>query len=159
MLQRPVISQPFEHVALDIVGPLPKEKGGARFIFTAACMATRWPEATPLRVITAKEVAEAVIQIFSMMGLPLQILTERGTQFTNRFMKQLIFSLGIHHLHTRAYHPQSNGVLERLHATFEAMLRKATALGLDWVRQLPFAIFAIRQAPNRSTGFSPFELV
>ena len=70
MIQRPVISQPFEQVVLDIVGPLPKAKGGARFFLTAACMVTRWPEATLLRVITAKEVAEAVIQIFSRMGLP-----------------------------------------------------------------------------------------
>ena len=75
--------------------------------------------------------AEVVIQIFSRMGLPLQILTDRGTQFTSGLMKQLTFIIGIHHLRTTAYHPQSNGMLERLHATLEAMLRKATALGLD----------------------------
>ena len=39
------------------------------------------------------------------------------------------------------------------------MLGKATALGLDWVKQLPFVVFVLRQTPNRSTGFSPFELV
>ena len=47
MVECPVISVPFEQVALDIVGPLPVGKGGARFILTAACMATRWPEAVP----------------------------------------------------------------------------------------------------------------
>ena len=67
--------------------------------------------------------------------------------------------LNIEHLRTTAYHPQSNGVFERLHATLKAMLGKATALGLDWVKQLPFVVFALRQAPNISTGFSPFELV
>jgi len=45
--------------------------------------------------------------------------------------KQLTIILGIEHLHTTAYHPQSNGVLERLHATLEAMLGKASAKGYD----------------------------
>ena len=158
-VERPVISQPFEQVALDIVGPLPKGKGGARFILTAVCMATHWPEAIALNSITAKSVAEAAIDIFSRMGLPLQILTDRGAQFTTSLSKQLTTVLNIEHLRTTAYHPQSNGVLEILHATLEAMLGKATALGLVWVKQLPFVVFALRQTPNRSTGFSPFELV
>ena len=159
MVERPVLSQPFEQIALDIVGPLRKGKGGARFILTAACMATRWPDAIALKSITAKSVAEAAIEIFSRMGLPYQILTDRGSQFTGGLAKQLTSLMGIEKLHTTAYHPQTNGVLECLHATLEAMLGKARALGLDWVQQIPFVLFALRQAPNRTTGFSPFELV
>ncbi len=49
MVERPVLSQSFEQIALDLVGPLPKGKGGARFILTAACMATRWSEAIALK--------------------------------------------------------------------------------------------------------------
>ena len=122
-------------------------------------MAIRRPKAVTLNSITAKSVAEAVIDVFSHMGLPLQILTDRGAQFTSSLSKQLTTVPNIEHLRTTAYHPQSNGVLERLHATLEAMLEKATAIGFDWVKQLPFVVFALRQAPNRSTGFSPFELV
>ena len=44
MVERPVISRPFEQIALDLVGPLPKAKGGARYILTTVCMATSWPE-------------------------------------------------------------------------------------------------------------------
>ncbi len=159
MVERPVLSQPFEQISLDLVGPLPKGKGGARFILTAACMATSWPEAIVLKSITAKSVAESVIDIFSRMGLPQQILTDRGTQFTGVLAKQLTSLMGIEKLHTTAYHPQTNGVLERLHATIEVILGKARALGLDWVGQIPFVSFALRQAPNRTTGFSQFELV
>ena len=122
-------------------------------------MAIRRPKAVTLNSITAKSVAETAIDVFSRMGLPLQILTDRGAQFTSSLSKQLTTVPNIEHLRTTAYHPQSNGVLERLHATLEAMLEKATALGFDWVKQLPFVVFALRQAPNRSTGFSPFELV
>ena len=128
-------------------------------MLTAVCTATHWPKAAALNSITAKSVAEAAIDIFSRMGLPLQILTDRGAQFTSSLSKQLTTVLNIEHLRTTAYHPQSNGILERLHATLEAMLGKATALGFDWVQQLPFVVFALRQAPNKSTGFSPFELV
>ncbi len=78
------------------------------------------------------------------MGLPQQILTDRGTQFTDALAKQLISLMGIKKLHTTAYHPQTNKVLERLHATLEAMLGKARALGLDWVGQIPFVLFALR---------------
>ena len=52
-----------------------------------------------------------------------------------------------------------NGVVERMHSTLGAMLNKAANQGLDWVGQVPFALFALRSAPNRDSGFSPFELV
>ena len=78
MVEHPVISQPFEQVALDIVDSLPKGKGGAQFILTAVCIATRWPKAVALNSITAKSVAETAIEVFSRMCLPLQILTDRG---------------------------------------------------------------------------------
>ena len=50
-------------------------------------------------------------------------------------------------------------MLERLHATLESILTRAHGKGLDWVKQLAFALFALRPAPSRSTGFSPYELV
>ncbi len=54
MTECPVISQPFEVIALDIVGPLPIGKGGMRFILTSCCMDTRWPDAVPLKTATAR---------------------------------------------------------------------------------------------------------
>ena len=129
MVERPVISRLFEQIALDKVGPLSKAKGGARYILTALCMATRWPEAVPLRNITAKAVAEAAVDIFSRMGLSLQILTDRGVQFMSDISIQLTTILGIEHMHTTAYHPQSNGVLEHLHAILEAMLPPKALIG------------------------------
>ena len=47
-VERPVLSEPFESVAIDIVGSLPKGKGGCRYLLTYICLATRWPEAVPL---------------------------------------------------------------------------------------------------------------
>ncbi len=45
MVERPVLTEPFENVALDIVGELPKAKGGFRYVLTYICMASKWPEA------------------------------------------------------------------------------------------------------------------
>ena len=105
-------------------------------------MATRWPEAVALRSITATAVAEAIVEIFGRMGLPYQVLTDQGAQFTGALANQNNL-LGTVHLKTAPYHPQSNGVLERAHSTIEAMLAKSKSQGLDWVRQLPFVLFAL----------------
>ena len=159
MIERQVITQPFETIAFDIVGPLPKGKGGANFILPELCMATRWPEAVALKSIMAKSIAEAMVGIFSRTSIPYQILTDRGTQFMEGLAKHLYEMLGIEHLRMSPYHPQSNGALERLHSTLEGILAKARISGLDWVTQLPFVLFALRQSPNRTTGFSPYELL
>ncbi len=64
MVPRPVINVPFESVALDIVGPLPKGKKGSWFLLTyVLCLASRWPEVVPLKGITAEKVAEALVEI------------------------------------------------------------------------------------------------
>ncbi len=74
-------------------------------------------------------------------------------------MRELCEYLGVDRMNTTAYHPQTNGCVERMHRTLEGMLTKAHQMGLDWAAQLPFALFALRQTPNRDTGLSPFELV
>ena len=159
MMERVVMSEPFETMAFDIVGPMPKGKGGYRFLLTAICMASRWPEAIPMRSITAKAVALGMIEMFSRTGIPLQLVTDQGAQFVGSVMSQLRASLSIEKIKTTPYHSEGNGVVERMHGTLGAMLTKAASEGLDWVGQVPFALFALRAAPNRDTLFSPFELI
>ena len=158
MMERPVLSEPFEVLAVDLVGPMPKGKGGCRFLLTAICMATRWPEAIPLKSITAKSLAVGLFDIFSRTGIPLQILSDQGSQFIGAVMRNLCDRLHIEKLKTTPYHPEGNGVVERMHSTLGAMLTKAAQEGHDWVGQIPFALFALRAAPNRDTQFSPFQL-
>ena len=74
-------------------------------------------------------------------------------------MKELCKLLGVERIRTTVYHPQTNGVVERMHSSLTGMLNKAHNLGMDWAQQLPYALFALRQMPNRDTGLSPFELV
>ena len=159
LIEREVLSEPFESLAFDIVGPMPKGKGGCRFLLTAICMASKWPEAIPLRSVTAKAVAKGMIEIFAHTGIPLRLLTDQGSQFLGSLVTQLCRNLGIEKIKMTPYHPEGNGVVERMHGTLGAMLTKASSQGLDWVEQVPFALFALRSSPNRDTLFSPYQLV
>ncbi len=157
-VERPILSEPFESVAVDLVGPLPKGKGGARYLLTYVCMATRWPEAIPLRSITAKSVAEALLEIFSRTGIPELVLTDQGSQFVGKVMSNLCSLLGIERVRTSPYHPQSNGVVERMHGTLKAVLGKSIENEKDWVGLVPLALFVLRQMPHADSGMSPFDL-
>ncbi len=66
----PAISEPFERVLVDCVGPLPRTKSGCQYLLTIMCVATRFPEALPLRRITAKAVTKALTKFFTTFGLP-----------------------------------------------------------------------------------------
>ena len=159
LMERQVMSEPFEVLAFDLVGPFPKAKNGFRFVLTAICMGSKWPEAIPLKSETAKAVASGMVEIFARTGIPLQLLSDQGSQFLGSLVKHLCKDLRIDKLKTAPYHPECNGVVERMHGTLVPMLTKASQLGLDWVEQLPFALFALRSAPNRDTAFSPYQLV
>ena len=159
MIERPVMSEPFEVLGIDLVGPFKAGKGGCTHLLTAICMATRWPEAIPLKSITARSVATGLLDIFSRVGIPRQLLSDQGAQFTGSVLKHVCEGLHIEAIKTTPYHPEGNGVVERMHGPLCAMLKKAAREGQDWVSQVPFALFALRAAPNRDTDFSPFELV
>ena len=135
-------TEPFKCVAFDLVGPLSKAKGGFLYILTYVCMSSRWPEAVALKSITARSVAETMIELFSRTALPIKLLTDRGSQFTGILMNTLCEILAIERIKTTQYHPQSNGTIERMHGMLEAMLTKARAKGMDWPRQIPLALFA-----------------
>ena len=159
MVVREIVAVPFERVCIDLVGPLPKSKGGYQYLLTYIDVATRWPEAVALRSIQARPVVEALLEIFSRNGIPKVIISDQGTQLTGKIMKELTTVYGISKVETSPYHPQSNGLVERLHGTLVPLLKKCTETKSDWVKFLPMALYAIRLMPNSSTGYSPFMLV
>ena len=159
LMERQVMSEPFEVLAFDLVGPFPPAKYGYRYVLTAICMGSKWPEAIPLKTQTAKAVASGMVEVFARTGIPLQLLSDQGSQFLGSLVTHLCRDLRIDQLKTAPYHPECNGVVERMHGTLGPMLTKASQMGLDWVEQLPFALFALRSAPNKDTGFSPYQLV
>ena len=150
-----VLTEPFEKVAVDIVGPFERSKSGHKYLLTAICVATRYPEAVLLKTIEAQEVAEGLLEIFSRTGVLRVLLTDQGMQFVGLLVDTLSRKLGIDKLKTSPYHPQSN----RMQRTLGSMLRKSVERKIDWAMQVKFALFALRSTPCRMTGYSPFELV
>ncbi|XP_063813504.1 uncharacterized protein LOC135052435, partial [Pseudophryne corroboree] len=157
----PIVGEPFQRVAVDIVGPLPvPSRSGKRYILTVVDYATRYPEAVALSAITAEKVADALLGIFSRVGFPSEVLTDQGTQFMSDLVQCLWAKCGVRQLRTAPYHPQTNGLCERFNGTLKQMLRAfVTSEGGDWERYLPHLLFAYREVPQESTGFSPFELL
>ncbi|XP_050703984.1 uncharacterized protein LOC126989430 isoform X2 [Eriocheir sinensis] len=159
--QLPIITEPFSRVAVDIVGPLsPPTSEGHRYILTLIDFATGFPEAVPRKEVTFISVAEALLEIFSRVGIPREILSDRGTQFTSQMMSELHRLIGVKPLFTTPYHPSGNGRIERFHSTLKASLRKLCSdKPREWHRYLPAVLFALREMPSDRTGFSAFELL
>ena len=145
---------------MDIVGPLPRSSSGKKYILVICDYATRYPEAVALRTIDANAVAEELLAFFARVGVPEEILTDQGTNFTSQLLREVYRLLHIKPIRTTPYHPQTDGLVERFNGTLKAMLKKTVAEeGKDWDRLLPYLLFAYREVPQASTDFSPFELV
>ena len=123
------------------------------------CLGTKYPEAIPLKDVRAETVAEGLVEVFSRTRIPLRILTDNGPQFVSSLNKRLCEKLGIERALTSPYHPESNGCLERWHATLVRMLRKSIEKKQDWAGMLKYALFACRSMPHANTGYSPFKLI
>jgi cleavage and polyadenylation specificity factor subunit 1 len=148
----------FTQVHVDIVGPLPSS-GGFTYLLTAIDRTTRWPEAFPLADITASSCANAfLLGWVARFGVPLEITSDRGRQFTSALWTAMAHSLGSQVHRTTAYHPQSNGIVERFHRSLKASLR-ARLQTTSWLQELPWVLLGHRAAVKEDIGFSPAEMV
>lgn len=156
----PLIEVPFEHIGMDLIGLFHRSTHGYRFVLVLVDYATRYPEAVPLRNSSAKSVAQALFQVISRVGIPKEILTDQDTSFMSRTLRELYELLGIKSIRTSVYHPQTDGLVERLNKTLKSMIRKfITEDERNWDRWLDPLLFAVQEVPKASTGFSPFELL
>uniref|UniRef100_A0A9J8C449 Gypsy retrotransposon integrase-like protein 1 n=1 Tax=Cyprinus carpio carpio TaxID=630221 RepID=A0A9J8C449_CYPCA len=160
LIPLPIIEVPFERIGMDLVGPLPKSARGHEHILVIVDYATRYPEAIPLRKATAKNIAQELFLLSSRVGLPAEILTDQGTPFMSRIMADLCKLLKVRQIRTSVYHPQTDGLVERFNKTLKQMLRRVVAEDQrDWDQMIPYVLFGIREVPQASTGFTPFELL
>ena len=151
-------TQRFEHVHIDLVGPLP-ESQGHKYLLTMIDRFTRWPEVVPINDIETITVAKAFNQNWvARFGVPGKMTSDRGSQFTSELWRAMTNLLGIELHPTTAYHPQANGLIERLHRTLKASL-KARLTSPHWINELPWVLLGLRTAPKEDLDASPAELV
>ena len=156
----PAFEEPFSRVLVDCVGPLPRTRSGNQYLLTIMCTSTRFPEAIPLRNIKAKSIVKALTKFFSFVGAPKAIQSDQGSNFMSGLFQQVMHELGIRQYRSTAYHPESQGALERFHQTLKTMLKTyCYQYEKDWDEGVHLVLFAAREAVQESLGFSPFELV
>ncbi len=159
MVEPEIISERGEKLALDIVGPLPTSKQKFRFILTCLELASGFPFAIPLKSYTSEETSKAILSIISILGTPLLILTDQGSNFMSLTLSHLKQRFNISSIRTSPYHPQSNGRLERFHSTLKSMITKCITHKHDWPIVLDLILYFARNIPQSRHGFTPHELL
>ena len=151
----------FERVSLDIVGPLPISARGHRYILVAIDCFTRWAQAFPLMNMTAESVAEAFVEGWvALFGVPESLHSDQGSQFTSKVFHEMCKMLNISKTQTTPYHPQGNGMVERVNRTIINLLRANVHDNeSNWDKVLPLVMLSYRSAVHRSTGFTPAKMM
>jgi len=152
---------PFEIVGVDIMGPFPISKNNNQFlvIFTDHFSKYIIMQATPDQ--ESKTIANLLVEkIVCHHGAPTKLLTDRGKNFLSALATNVYNILKIKKLTTSAYHPQTDGVNERINRTACDMLSMYVATDqLDWDQHLPFIQFAYNSSVHAATKVSPFKIL
>ena len=138
--------------------PFPTSINGNKYILVITEYLTRWCEAIALSDATANSVAQALLQrVIFPHGCPHQLLSDQGSQFRSEVIRVLSQCLGITQVFTSPYHPQSNGLTERLNRTIKQVISAyVDPLYQSWDQVLPFAVHAYDTSVQESTRISPF---
>ena len=154
----PVPLRRFDHLHVDLVGPLPPSSEGWTHLFTMVDRTTRWCEIVPLSDTSTVNCANALFSGWiSRFGVPSSITSDRGSQFSGSIWSSMCQVLGINHSMTTAFHPQANGMVERFHRSLKNALR-ARCNGSNWSGHLPWVLLGLRTVP-KDCGISCAEMV
>lgn len=155
------VTRPFQQCAVDIVGPLTKTHSGSQYILTFQDHFSKYPEAFAIADQKAQTIAKVFVEeIVCRHGTPEKLLSDNGTNFTSELLTEACKLLRIDKIETTAYHPQSNGVVERSHQTLMNHLKCFVEEDQrNWDVWLPYAMMAYRSTPHSVTKYSPYYLL
>ena len=155
----PVVG-PFDRVGVDVI-QLPMSYDGNQYRVVFVDYLTKWPEVFAVPGQTSLWIAQLLVDhIISRHGVPAELLSDRGKAFLSTLMDEIYKLMGIQKVSMTAYHPQTDGLVERFNRTLTDMLTKTVdKSGRDWDRHLPHVLFAYRVSPKESTRESPFFLL
>jgi hypothetical protein len=159
LMSIPVVGQPWDMVGVDILS-LPTTKNGNKYVIVFMDYLTKWPEAVPMKNISARDVAQVFIsEVLCRHGVPKMLLSDRGGNFLSDLMTQVLHQTGTVKLNTTSYHPQTDGLVERFNRTLTEMLTMyCHQHKTEWDELLPLVLFAYRTSEQASTRMDPFFL-
>ncbi len=161
-LMQPILAnKPLEIVGVDILGPLPTTVRRHRYILVFSDYFTKFPICFPLKDIKAVTIANKLLfGVILEYGAPSRIVSDRGSQFMSEIFQEVCKAAESRHSPSTAFHPQTNGLVERFNHTLCVMLSMYVHDNpKDWDLFLPFVIHSYRNTPHSSTGFAPNELM
>jgi Integrase zinc binding domain/Chromo (CHRromatin Organisation MOdifier) domain/Integrase core domain len=157
----PVPEGPWTTVSMDFIVALPTTKRGYNAILTFVDKFTKMAHFVPTtNECDAPETARLFVDhVFRYHGLPREFISDRGSQFTSRFFRELCKIWDIKQCFSTAYHPQSNGQAERMNRVVEDMIRHyVSPTQDDWDEHLPQIEFAINNAHHEGLKSTPFYM-
>jgi cleavage and polyadenylation specificity factor subunit 1 len=138
----PILQHRFSHIHIDLVGPL-QLSNNCLHILTVIDHTSKWMEAIPLVETSVAAYTKALtFSWISRFGVPKTITSEHGLQFASNLWSQLCLMLNIAHRQTTAYHPETNGTVERLHRRLKDALRARTTTA-TWADELLFVLLGL----------------
>lgn len=154
-------TRPWEMLGMDILGPLPRTRKGNAYIIVFMDYFTRFAIVCPLRTQTAAEVARTLVNaVILQRGAPTRLLSDRGSAFLSDLMRALLQALGTKKVNTTAYHPQTDGMVERFNHTLVSMLSHYVGTELDdWDEYLNAVAFAYNMSKHATTQQEPFRML
>ncbi len=153
--------RPWSHLGIDFATDLPPSDGYTT-ILVVVDRFSKWCKLIPLRGLpTALETAETLFQhVFRNFGLPEDIVSDRGSQFTSRVWRAFFRLLGVSVSLSSGYHPQTNGQTERKIQEIGRYLRAYCHNHQNsWNQYLPWAEYAQNSLRQSTTGLTPFQCV
>ena len=126
---------------MDVVGPLPHTKSGNKFLLVVMDYSTKWPEAFAFRNITTETVVHCLVKMTARKGVTEELLSDNGSNFMSKLMKQYCETTGIKQRKRSPYHPRTDSMVEQFNSTFKSLLRKLTQDSkADWDKCLPYIL-------------------
>lgn len=149
---------PFSLLVVDAIGPLISTPRGNKYILVFADYFTRWVEAFPVACLDSVTFIDTMINgVICRHGVPEKLLSDRGSNFTSELAKAFYETLGIKKLYGAAYHPQTQGLVERFNGTLMSMVKMyVNETQSDWDLLLPWLLFAYRTSYHEALGDIPF---
>ena len=151
------VGYPMERIAVDISGPYPVSKKGNKYLLVVSCYFTKWVDAIPMKTQEASYVATKLVNRFiSILGVPMQLHTDLGSNFESKVFKEICKLLGIDKTRITVRRPQSDGMVERANRSIQNMMSSYISDKQDdWDEHLPLLMLAYRSSVHESTGVSP----
>lgn len=151
---------PFDHVAIDLAGPLTKSIDNNEFVLILVDYHSRFCILKPLKTKTSKEVAETLFDIFCLFGFPKILQSDNGSEFINSTIKELTILGGIDHRIISSYYPRANGAAENLVDSVKTTLGKLTQGEEEfWDKYLSSVQFFINNKIHDAHQSKPFDVL